>query len=538
MFKEFNDLRDIIWHDPIECIPWEQEGRRILSDSLPDEYKEWLLSVLRQEDINSLSFLDITLSNIDQTEFFGLLLAPDKGRANEYKDTVRKLIGWDKNSRTWVRESRTVGSHEVFQAGLPVFNKVFGKNRPRDQDRSPQTWEAMQNCLRDGLFVVSDRFLYWADQSSKDCVKEVPETEYVQAKSSIPLYAENVLQTDFGHPEDPAEYRKKVRCASEYPIQDNWEVYIKYLKAVKMKLTNARGEPLLLVLAIPLCLWIYSDHRTYVPVAQIFIGLGGARAKERAWTIARVVITHALRSSGAARAEFIGRSKARGNIAHRLPGTLDAMILALEEQKVEIPPLFYELKMISSLQQGLLPRWQRYEKLCRQKNRLVLTPAVIQKFWDEIANPIGSSRVQLDPEEKFQRYWDQAPAPQISVTGDEEVILKDESECSILFCLCSPLLIEAFQHALMWSIIEYNNTNKWQQAQVQVSLGKKQIVIQNPVHESSRLPNFTGDSNQEKDIEAIKRLANSVWTVEFPKNPQSLKHGDLWVVRIKKGERE
>jgi hypothetical protein len=297
-------LRTILWHEPEESFPWQREGKKELPPRLVEEYSRWLTSAI-EEKAASLCFLDITLCNIERTEFFGILLAPDESRSRIFKEVVTKL-------NTTHGESRTIGSHEVFQAGLPVF-----KNSP-----PPQTLGELQKCLGSGSYPISDNFLYWAYETNNNRseLKRGTEGELIQ---SISLFASPVSQKDFGHPEDPAEYKKRVLRASEYPVQENWKLFVEYLESKRADLLNARGEPLALVLGIPLCLWDYSEQRpNAIPVAQIFMGVGGeeAQAWDCAYTIARIVIMHALRSLGATQAKSAGELSQGSLFAHQAAG--------------------------------------------------------------------------------------------------------------------------------------------------------------------------------------------------------------------------
>ena len=228
-----------------------------------------------------------------------------------------------------------------------------------------------------------------------------------------------------------------------------------------------------------------------------------------------------------------------GNVTHRLPGTLDSMIYELERQRktlpdhyresFKIPPQFYVLNMVSSIQRGLVPRWQRYEKLCLREGKYLLNDKIIRQLWEDIAMPIGLSRVQLDPGKVFRKYWNKIHRPELSNKGSG-IALNNENDVSALLCLCVPLLIEAFQHAFMWSILEYDTTSVNKQAKVEVELEKNEVVINNPAHNKRNpLASFSKREGQQREIKEIERLIDFAWTV---KSPEPVNYGDLWVVRI------
>lgn len=238
----------------------------------------------------------------------------------------------------------------------------------------------------------------------------------------------------------------------------------------------------------------------------------------------------------------IALTKIRSNITHRLPATLDSMILELEIQREKLPykyrelfrvPLqFYVLKMVSSIQRGLVPRWQRYEKLCLQNGKYLLNYEIIKQLWKEISVPVGLSRVRLSPQKIFRQYWSDVQEPKLLCNKENEIPFKNSNEVSALLSLCVPLLIEAFQHAFMSSILEYGTTRANKQAKVEVELEKNEVVIKNPAHNKRNLlDSFSKKEGQKREIKKIERLINFAWTVEFPE-PES--YSDLWIVRIKR----
>jgi len=192
--------------------------------------------------------------------------------------------------------------------------------------------------------------------------------------------------------------------------------------------------------------------------------------------------------------------------------------------------------MVASLQRGLLPRWQVYEERCKQGAQFIFAPEIIEKMWAELAVPIGLSRVQLDSDPRFRQQWNQVPEPYLHVKQGN-LIMSNAHECSVVLSLCCPLLIEAFQHALMWSVLEKERTGESKRAHVKVCFYEDEIVIVNPAHEPRPSEQISLNMGVQKtEIGEIERLGRFVWVVEFP-NPDSLKHGDIWTVKIRKSDK-
>lgn len=522
-------LETILLHTASDCIPWEHEGFSTLGGSdLANRYKEWLTR-FHLEECRYLCFLDVTLVNFDRTQFYGILMAPDDGRWEVYRQAVEKL-------NTRLEGSRTVGSHEVFQAGLPVF-----RNPSSNQPITPQTREQLRKWLRKGVEIVSDGFLYWQDPSSEDCRKDRQKNE----EAIVSFVAKAVSEEDFGHPSHPIEFSETVRQASEYKIEYNWQFFIQCLTEVQAQLTNAQGEPLSVVLGLPLSYVIYNDRSPnlnlvaeFISVAQIFIGMGGppTEAEKKAKVIAKSIALREFRSNAVARAEFMGRSRARGNITHRLPATLMSMIKVLERDQdrlklqhgdtFEIPAQCYLIYMLASIEQGFSPRWPKYEELYRNGTCLA---KVLKEMWETIAVPVGDARVELDKEAVVRTYYYKVNEKPIIEFMGENIQLTDE-ECAALLSLCCILLIEAFQHSLIWSILDYEGTHSLKQAKVILSLEENHVVIKNPFPRHPSLEKSRG--GQRYDIESIERLSHSIWTVKYPDNPQSLQRGEMWEVKI------
>ena len=239
--------------------------------------------------------------------------------------------------------------------------------------------------------------------------------------------------------------------------------------------------------------------------------------------------------------------KGRSNIGHRLPGTLGSMVYSLEQQRhylkeeygatFNIPPQYHILYMASSLEQGFLPRWEYYEDQCRvdDGSRYVLKGSVLREIWEGIAKPVGQFRVRTSREGLYRENWSKVTKDPILHIPEAQIELASEYDCAALLSFCCPLLLEAYQHAWMWSVLEYVEKGYSEHAKVEVTLQRDSITITNPVPRKTNTDRIKlQGGSQLQEITKIEQLVRTLWEVEYPKNEETLRHGDPWIVKIKR----
>ena len=240
--------------------------------------------------------------------------------------------------------------------------------------------------------------------------------------------------------------------------------------------------------------------------------------------------------------EKVAKMAGSRNVRHRLPATLDSIIDSLERQRdrpgvpVMIPPEAYMIKMVSAVERDLKPRWPRYEERCNQGEGHILTGEVVQKIWEEVASSIGYARVNEEPGKEFTLYIKEVPRPILErISPQQKIVFEDANECAAVISLCVPLLIEAYQHALMYSILEYSETKVGHEAKVTVSLSPHQIAVTNPAHRpTERRRTLLSAGTQRAELVRVARIFGSTWSVELPL--EAPEPGELWIAKLTRGE--
>jgi len=527
-------LEDLLDHSPEDSRSWDLKRAGNGTANVYKDYRDWLNGKLLQDEAKyaaaSMCFLDITLPNIDNKKFFGIVLTQGEEQEDAYRKAVTEL-------NTKPEGSRTVGSHEVFQAGLPCIITPEG-------EKSPSTRGELEKYMQNGE-IKSDRFFEWRDPAWT----ALPESELRghSFKGLYPLEPKQVLPEDFGHPSNLNEFERTVEQVSEKPIDKNWDIFTECLKERKNKITNARGEPLSLVWGIPLCIWAEeSDQKLKpVPLAQIFIGYGGvpAQIEEPARRLLQTIALHAFRVNATARAESLGAQRSKRIRAHRLPYVLHGIVDNLQAQResvkeINIPPEAFVLKNLAFLWQKKPPVWPQYEEIYYETNSF---PKVIDALWYEIAVNVGEARLSVEEHPTIFEYFPRARKPDLKIYEKGHIIFNERKECAALISLCCPLIIEAYHHAYISSILEFSRGNHDVQVLVRVTYYNDGLCIENPYHEpldkSLKSPRTLLDGGSQIDeVRDIERITGRIWEVNYP-NLESLSVHSLpqsWTVSIKR----
>lgn len=312
-------LNEITGHDLSDCRSWERDGG--LSDKeleeLAGRYANWLRynSRLPKDGVSSLCFLDLTLTTSNENNFGGVLITCAESSRKKYSDTVRELVRSEAETEPR-KYCRTVGSHAVFQAGLPRFKVPTSATENRQDEQvliQPQNQQQLEEYAQlYGPIAQQDDFLCWVDETTFQCNDIENRVESLNnSEGNLPQWdVIPVTKKSFGHAPDAVEYERTRNEASSFPVEDNWKLWTDSLAVEKENLRNLRGEPLSVVFGIPLVALSSDFDDPCVPVAQIFLGTGGPNAEEHAQLIASEICMHALRSHTGVK--FSKRGEMRG----------------------------------------------------------------------------------------------------------------------------------------------------------------------------------------------------------------------------------
>jgi hypothetical protein len=304
----FLNLSDFIGGELEHVIPFDIFS--IKPDIALETYKSWfnfISSGVLKKECEYLCFLDFTLSDRNLENFFGFVATNSKFSYKTYTDTIRELISYDNKDSGQV-ENRTVGSHRVFQSGLPVFENGV----------SPLNYAELNKYI--GKYKVSkERILFF--EIHDDSHSSIPNGK-VEKKS---FYMEFLSKTSVGHKADSYSYKEDTRILSEkYSVDENWLIFCSILEDKKVHLQSNNGGELSLVIGIPVCVHNIDSSMGYIPIAQIFLGFSGNldEAYRHAQNVIKVLVLHAFRSNAPYRARIIGETygklQARSHAAHEM----------------------------------------------------------------------------------------------------------------------------------------------------------------------------------------------------------------------------
>jgi len=536
-------LSEILYHSAEHCVPWLTPGQEDESEedeSFENTYRRWLEgSEHLEESIRRLCFLDLTLFDPrDPSSFFGLLIVPESEKTDAVKESYLKAV----RSLNEGEICRTIGSHKVFRAGLPIF-----KGREGNDSVMPDT--------RTELGQVTQKY-------------KVVDNHYLESLSRKNLAVDGVKSTDvslssmrtedesFGHPEDAGLRKERVQRASDEPVLSNWDEFIKLLYSEENKIRSLQGRritfadllsscgrELSLVRGVPLATWFRQNgEQTFRSVGQLFLGMTGKNPegiRKTADTLVAAIANRAFRVNATALADDLGQWKASVQIGHRLPGTLNAITESLLRQQekgieVSIPPEAFYLKSTAAVQRSERPSWPTVEEKLSEAEWT--DEEILHYVWNNIANRIAYSRVRSYTDPRVSASYLDVPQPILEVEGNTDVLSEAEKDTrEAALSILVELMIEAYQHEWVYSILE----EKEKPSGVFIKIEDEEIKIANRVHktvgEKSSYSPLQG-SKQAEMIEEICKVTDNKWSVIYPEKPSNLEHGEEWSVRVIRNE--
>jgi hypothetical protein len=529
LINDFHDSKEILLHGPSSLIPWSKTNSA-QQISYIREYEEWLRSDHYDEYLR-LCFLDLLLPSLGDRVFSGMIAAPTEERWKCYVETLKRLL----------QGHVTVGSHEVFQVGLPVFE---GMNRP------PLTELELRESLIDSE-IEKEGYLLWVDDSNDRGAESDLNMEFIlqppsSAENAQSWYAEIITaEKHFDLPGDPQGYKEWVKRSSEKSIIDNWGETINQLKAKKETLRNFRNEPLSVVIGLPICLRTHgSDRRTrHESVAQLFLGFGGNpdESKTYAFELARAISMHTFRAHATIRARQEGFQTGLAAIGHSLPhGIATAMENLIEygqsHADFEVPVTLFQMAIDAAVAAGWTSSTALYKSVPRLRNletRIAkegMNGGVVEFLSEEIARKLAISRLANDPDPISQ--WE-VKRPKILVTGalsSAELELRPGINLGVFISVLVLILKEAIEHTERCIRNANNNDGEVPNIHFVMCADSGLIEIKNPCSFDAQSLRIS-ESNQAVALALLSKHI-SPWSVQ----EQEIRDG-FWVRRLRKGQK-
>lgn len=426
----WKSLSDLLRHRPVDLVSEDDPNSPEFFKRLGERLRGWLVEI-HPEVAGHLCVFDFLLSDIRTRRFYGTMLFPKDFDDEKYTKLLRKFFENDE----------TVGSHLVFQAGLP-WDKDIGyittyRQMKKMEDHHPS----------------KEGYLSYSFDQHPDFRKSPSSGE--RGGNGIPpsdntLKFKPVSPTDFLRDKQVLQWQNE---ASKKSIFDLWEEFCQQLGDLDMKDIN--GRSLSVFYGLPLVLLSAENRPTKTqPVGAAFIGLSrGLLDPMDCDEFLRSFYLYASRSVAAQHSGHYDRAQTESDILHRLPSNFGAIrnALLLKNPELEIPLSFNALYLWTCLAKFRsdstieVPEWGEIEdKFEQQDGFLVITKSAIEQLIREIARPIARSRRLQSGESLFEM------SPAYNIECQTGFVCGSETEARGIIGAMLIMLQEGFQHA--WSL--------------------------------------------------------------------------------------
>lgn len=430
MSSQWKSLSALLEQHPAHLVL--DPGSPKFSERLGEQLRTWLTE-FHPEVASRVCVFDYLLSDIRTRRFYGAMLFPESFESTKYRGLLDTLF----------KESKTVGSHLVFQAGLPQYGSSERPATSANLDEIERRPDATK--YEEGYLFYS----YEADPQATSSASATESPENANARGEQTLKAEPVTPTAFL---PDAAFRHWQDEASKADVFAVWDDFCGSLGALGM--TDTRGRSLSVFYGLPLVLLSTESKPSHTrPVGAAFIGLSRDPSSTLDYdNFLRSFYLFASRSVAAQHAGSYDRAQAESDILHRLPSNLGAIrnALLLQQPQPKIPLSFNALYLWTCLAKFRrdstieVPEWGEIEAQFgrSEEGAMIVTQSAIERLIIDIAIPIAKSR-RL---QSGGRLFGMSPKWTIDSTQGG-FACGSEREARVVLGVILILLQEGFQHA-------------------------------------------------------------------------------------------